>query len=275
MFTKTANALAITAGIISLPALVWTVTGDLLVTLGSAATVGLVLGIPAVRYLIRPPFQYRHGVRYSGDKFIVPKKFERISISDGYTATVSTEKHFIFTEEPTEQDLVDTIETLPNDTVTENIYRSTSSTIRRVVRKSPSVVAVYWKPKKDIELFTPHIHNSEYDSPPGSEYGPGYFWQGYHCDVKTGFCNWKFCCPDEVEEAIAFTLPSWRSEVKLPLIWRYYAKRLRRDCVQPVISKNRREVVWNIATPRVGTTYVCIVVYQGGRSVFEKQATTS
>lgn len=273
MFPRIANAFSIAAGILGLPALVWQLTGNIWAVVATGSITALVLGIPAISFLIRPKFQRRHGIGYSGNRFIIPKKFERITINPDYSAVVATEKHFIFTEAPAESDLVDTIETLPNDTVDERIYRSTNSSICRVLRKEPSVVAVYWKPNKDIELFAPHIHNSEYNSPHGSEYGPGYFWQGYHCDARTGVCNWRFKCPEDVEEAVAFSLPALQTQITLARLWKFYAKDRRRDCAQPVISGHHREIEWKLVTPKIGKTYICIVIYRGGRQVFHQLAT--
>lgn len=265
--SKSANAVAVLSGIVAIPLITWDLTGSLLVTTVTGLGTALVVGLPALSFAVRANFQKRHGIPAYSKRYLVPKKFERIRIEDDYETTVATEKHLIFIEPPQPEDMIDIIEVEPGNSIEQSVYKSSNSSISQTVKREESTIAIYWTPEKEIELFAPHIHNYQYKVPSESAYGPEWFWQGYHCDAHTGFCRWRFECPEEVSEVIAFTMPSAFSQISNQRLGRYH-RRGRRNCVQPTISDDRREIIWHIAQPHLHTTYVLIAIFKDGKESF-------
>jgi hypothetical protein len=271
---------------------------------GSVATIGGVLGIPAFLFQSFPNEPYwwycsigfvlffalsifygplqrifipaafrRHGIVPNRHRIRVPKKREKVEIGPNYTARISTEKDFFFLEEPRKNDLVDIIEVLSGEKIDESDYAKSRCDIVEVENRKDETVSIYWRPKNEKKLKNKvHKHFSSYVCSGDSAYGPGYFWQGYIVDAGTGLCEWSFHCPEPVELAYAFTLPTGQNRFDLEKLWRLGQVLQRRDCHQPEISHDKMKVKWNIDSPIVGNSYVCIVIYKNGEIIFKNES---
>ncbi len=271
-----AGLIATAGGIVGIPVIIYSFPESREWTKVSIVSIVILLLVSIfvgpIQKLFLPKSFRRHGIVPNRNRFRISRKREIVDIRDNYCAKISTEKDFFFLERPHASDLVDVIEVLYGESITESDYESSNSNVSYVKNRKDSVVAIYWEPKSEIFQNRLYRHNSSYEAKNQSAYGPGYFWQGYIVDALTGQCDWIFNCPEPVASAYAFTLPLFGNSFDLENLWKLGQVLKRRDCIQPKISKDRKKVTWDLKNPKNGTSYVCIVIYEGGHKIFENEA---
>jgi hypothetical protein len=274
---RTVGHLSGLAGLVGMPAFLYQTFPDDAYWIYSTGCIIVILILSLFSNTLRnffiPAAFRRHGLKFNNDRFRIPLKVEKIKISGDYSAKISTEKHFFFLEEPLKHDMVDIIEVLPGGKIDQSDYLQNNCDIVDIKKRKDQLVSIYWKPKNEIFLKNKtHKHKSSYICDGNNSYGPGFFWQGYIVDAETGQCQWLFECPEVVEMAYAFTLPKWRNNFTLKNLWRLGQISQLRNCQQPVIQKDQITVKWDIDNPKLGFSYVCIVIFKDGKHIFRTRA---
>jgi hypothetical protein len=268
--SKVATAILTIAGLIALPIQVAQQTHSTRLGIALAALVALFLGVPAAYHLIPGPVQRRFGVRRYQAPAILVDCLEHVIVDETYHATIETTSTLVFLEQPSEGELVDIVDVLPHETIEETAYSSTDSTAIDVIRKSPSTLAVRWRPRTPIRKFVPYVHKTKYRIP--SLYGDDGFYQVMYVDRDTGSRRWEFITAFPIERAIAFVLPAWRWRATLSYLLRRAVSGKSRGCDQPSIDATGRRITWEVSGPRKGRIYVLFATYEGMRSRIEDQA---
>ncbi|MCP4601211.1 MAG: hypothetical protein GY847_11920 [Proteobacteria bacterium] len=266
---RTATLILTTAGLLFIPFRVIVATGATWPGIGIAILIAGILGGHALYYLFPSIVQRRFGISRYQTRTILARKIEKVSIDEKYVATVDTVKTLIYLDQPTKYDLVDIVELLAEEELDETIYRSTDSTVADVVRNKKNTVAVFWRPKREIVIYSPYMHRTSYRCP--SLYGDDAFYQAYHVDLETGLVDWTFSCSHKIDYAVAFLMPVLQNKITLKRLCRLSFSGSERGCEQPSVSKDGMTIKWRQKTPEMGRTYVCMAFYEDGAERFRRE----
>jgi hypothetical protein len=270
---KLAAAILTISGLIALPIQVAEWLNSSFAGWVTGIGVGLLLISRAVRVIVPSKIQRRFGLKRYKSPPILASGVDLLQIDEDYRATIETTQTFIFTEEPSPEDLVDIIDVLPNRSVESISYSSSDSEIAAIVRKTPSTLAIRWRPRTPIVPFIPYEHRTTYDVP--GMYGDDLFYQGLYIDRVTGQRYLEVVCWHRVDIVMAFVMP----RIGARITEEYLARRMiggeDRRCEQPVIESvesGATRIKWTLKNPELGRTYVLFAVYQGKRGVVSAKA---
>lgn len=256
-------------GLVSMPPQIYSWTQSLPLTIAICVVLVLVFGAGALRYFFPSASHLRLGYRRIARSLSTERR-STIRIAEDFSAVIDKTTDMIFLDDPAWHDLVDVISSIPGHDPDEKNWASDDADIHSASKRKGSSVLIFWKPKKgEVKRLQPYTHHVRHISP--MPYGVDSFYHSTHYDRPVGLSTIDVEAAHPVEDAVAFKLPLFRTQITERLLQDYYEKNLR-NCPQPAITSDGSHVTWSLEAPEFGRVYVLYCVYKGARERVLAQA---
>jgi len=200
---------------------------------------------------------------------ICPEHVKTIQFDPEWRTEVAVRQTLVFLDKAERGTLRDVCAVPPDEDAHTFLWRSDDAIEVGRRKRSSDTIVVDWRPKEKV---VPHaLYQHQYSWCPTGSQGKMAFCIDLRCEMKTGLFECDIVATQELEAAIVFDPPRWRSLNSEAKMIKHALKQMETPGERPAIGDGGRRIEWKVMGPKVGARFILVAFRAHGVAVWQEQ----